>query len=225
MAFRPPKNIALSRIFLFVLTALYSLLSTILLISSFVAASKSFQYANRLQAHRLEDYLRPALYFVVGHAGMLVSLLTGITALNILKLPEKKRLLTTAQGVGMERIGIYVLRVVHLTLILYVLLIWIGWKSEFFAHDLTAIFAAQFRDNYTDWRASTTTVVLLHLTAYDYPFFELSDMRVFSNAYRSVGVTIVGLAAAFARPTPLESSLRPVSPGTIDPEMPATSRV
>jgi hypothetical protein len=171
MALRPPKNLALSRVVLFVLTTIYSLLSTIMFISSLVATSKLFRKANKQDFPQRSDYLHAALYLSVGQAGMLVSLLTGITAFNILRSPEKKRLLTNAQGVGMERIGIYVLRVVHLTLVLYALLIWIGWVTAFFADDLVAVFAAHFQGDYKDWRVSTTSAVLLHLTAYDYPSF------------------------------------------------------
>jgi hypothetical protein len=159
-----PRSITWSRIVLFALTILYSSSSLALIIPTFGAVVKAAVWGrNEECTDVLECTARPLLFAAIGVATLTVSLLTGITAANVLRSPERKRLRASDEGVSRESIGLYVFRVVIFTLFLYGLLVWIGWTGGLGLP--SGLFMLDLLSEEKSWNFSKAATFMLHSTA------------------------------------------------------------
>lgn len=233
------KTFTWSRLALIFFALSYSALSSALSLTSFVAGLKAFGFANDPNCKDMSCAFFSWAYFMcLSLVAFVISITTALVSLNTIRLPERKRLVSSSDGVGPERLSLYVLRAVLFTLVLYGVAIYIGWNApgtnatlgvakaslpKVKSSPASGIFLKDLSGN--GWAATRAAAGLLHFTRYSPRDNSRAGRILVKLTFNSfVGVLLAGLAAGLARPALPKSSLKPITPGTIDPDLPVISR-
>ncbi|KAH8169674.1 hypothetical protein LIA77_10218 [Sarocladium implicatum] len=216
------KTFTWSRIALIFFAFGYTLLSAALIPVSFVASTKTFGFVGNEKCKDLScAFFSWAYFFALGLVACVVAITSGLITLNIIRVPERKRLISGGDGVGAEKLSLYVMRATLFTLVLYGVAVYIGWNAPgtnmtpfgvpripTASRARTAVANGIFIKDITGqgWAATRVAMGLLHLASL-------------------AGILLTGFAAGLARPVPSSSSLKPASPGTIASDLPSMSRV